>query len=119
MFASQAFDLICLCSCNLLSICKVVVNDFLVVDVDERPEEGTGGGDQREAPEGDYLDKKIGDEGGSTGCEGMCDVLREQYSLKLDDEKIDQLLNIFKGGLKSFARDSVIAFWAEGRCHTL
>lgn len=47
---------------NLAGVMELVVNDFLVVLVDKRGEEGDSGADQGKTPVGDNLDKIVSEE---------------------------------------------------------
>lgn len=59
MLTSQVFDLVCLGIHNVGSVCNLVVNDFLVGDVDEGSQVQNRGTDQGETPKRNNLDQPI------------------------------------------------------------
>ena len=46
----------------MVSLLKLSINDFLVLDVNKRTEVGSGRSDQSQAPQWDELDQEIGDQ---------------------------------------------------------
>jgi len=41
------------------------------------------------------------------------DVLSKDYSLSLDNEEVDELLNVIERGLEGFLGDLVVFSWAD------
>lgn len=48
---------------NVCYVLDLIVNHFLVLDVDQRCKEENAGEDQGQAPEGNELDKTVGNKG--------------------------------------------------------
>jgi hypothetical protein len=118
----EILDLASLGVDDISRVVEVPVNQLLVLDIDKRCKEGDASGEKGEAPERKPLDKPVGQEGGNKSlecklsvgrsskpragvgvepytCSGP-DILDKQDSLKLNDGKIDQLLEVVQDALK-------------------
>lgn len=63
VLVGKTLDLSCLLASNLSTLLQLSINDFFVLDVDERSEVGDESSDQGQAPEWDKLDEVVGDQG--------------------------------------------------------
>lgn len=63
MLVSKLLDLLSLLVGDVVTLLDLSVNDLLVLDVDERTEEGDHGGDQGQTPERNELDQEVREEG--------------------------------------------------------
>jgi len=70
MLVGKALDLLSLLVGNVVALLQLGVDDVLVLDVDQRAEEGDDGRDQGQAPERDKLDQEVGQEGCEEGLVG-------------------------------------------------
>lgn len=113
ILVSKLLDLLSLLVGNVVALLDLSIDDLLVLDVDEGAKESDEGGDQRQSPKRNELDKEVGHEGCEESLEhaksanrsvfalGWCtysncdvDVLGEDDALRLNHEEVDELLNI-------------------------
>jgi len=94
MVAGELSDLFGLLVGNIRSLVEVLIDDLFVRLVDKRCEEHNGGGDERETPEWDKLDQKVGDEGTEKGGTRYKDILGIDNTLRLNDEEVDELVEV-------------------------
>jgi len=85
---------------NLGDVVELLVDDFLVVDVDQGCEVDARDTDQGEAPEGNELDEEVGEQRDEEGSDSDSDILGVEDSLELNDEEVDELLDILERSLK-------------------
>lgn len=95
MVASQISDLCGLRVHDLGRILELLVDDFFIAYVNQGAEVNGGDSDKRETPEREKFDQPVRDYRCCKGCNSMDQVLGEEDALELDDEKVDELLNVF------------------------
>jgi len=122
VLSRKVFHLVGLLVDDVAGIVDVVVNELLVLDVDKWSKEDDTVRNQGKAPQRHPLDEPVADERGNAGlqivryphiiCREGCtytnsnpDVLREEDSLKLDNEEIEQLTEIVCEALEGVLRD--------------
>ena len=129
LLGCQITELLRLLNSNIGNVFVLRVDQLFVLCVDERYEEGDTGSKQGEAPGRQKLDQVVASEGGSeclqllawarhqvggrTHQSSIGDVLGENYSLSLNDEEVDELLDVVKGGLESLLGDLVVSSRAD------
>jgi hypothetical protein len=112
------------------------VNELLVLNIGQRSEEEDTGTEEGQPPKRNDFDEIVGDEGrseclrrvelGSVTKAGKREewnthaysnrdgwVLSEQDALEFNDEEVDQLFEIVKGGFKGFLGDLVVSARSE------
>lgn len=110
---------------NVLHVLDLVVNDFAVLDVDERAKENNHVRHQSETPEWHDLDqaerdesskedlKALDSQNGSKICSatyGDCgiNILCIEDALALNDEEVEKLLDIVQAGLERLLGNGVV-----------
>ena len=120
---------------EVLGVLELGVDGLLVLEVDERAEEGDGRREKGEEPIGEELDEEVGDKGGDGGLvllalissvkkkkknrRGLTyrnrkvNILDKQQALAFDDEKVEQLVGVANHGVERLARDGVVGARAQ------
>jgi hypothetical protein len=133
MLAGEIFDLSSLSTDNLWSMVDLCVNELLILNIDQWSEEEGASTEEGQAPKREDLDEVVGDERRSE-CLRRVElgsvtkgeiwnahaysnrddwVLSEQDALEFNDEEVDQLFEIVKGGFEGLLGDLVVSARSE------
>lgn len=108
VLCGEILDLGCLLVDGVAGVAKVLIDELLVGDVDERSEEDKAIADQGKSPKGHEPHEVVGDEGRDKSTNGDPDVFDEKNTLELDDEEVDQLLDVVESALEGFLGESPV-----------
>ena len=140
MLAGEIFDLVGLSTDHTGCVVDSFIDELLVLNVDQWRKEEDGSAEQCQAPDRQELHEVVRDEGRREPLQEIsanvfnrldfgfsefthenCHsrILGEQDSLKLDDEKVNELLDIIQCSLEGLLRNLVVSARAESSGNAL
>ena len=119
MVTSEILDLSGLRIDNVGCVLEMVVDDLLVAGVDEWAKVDEGDGNEGKSPDWSEFDQPVRDKRCNKGGNSMSWLFGKQNSLELDDEKVNELLDIFQGCFEGLSWNGVVLPWSEGGCQSL
>lgn len=108
VLAGNLANLCSLCIDDLGQLLDLSINESLVGFVNQWAEEENRGADESETPERNDLNEVVGDESGEESSAGSQDILGEEKTLRLNNEKVDQLIQIPSHRIQSRLGKSII-----------
>jgi len=94
---------------NVTVMINLGVNLLLIVDVSIWSSEDKDGAKESQAPEWKVLDQEIGKERGNKGSNSCEKVFNKHDPLEFDDDKVQEIVDLFKNAFQVLPGDRVIA----------